>query len=62
MRFVISGTFQPPQDLIPLALAAEEFGFDGMSFSDHVVYPETLDTPYPYTADGGRRYCRLSDD
>jgi probable F420-dependent oxidoreductase len=61
MRFVISGTFQPPQDLVPLALAAEEFGFEGMSFSDHVVYPETLDTPYPYTADGGRRYDETTE-
>lgn len=61
MRFVISGTFQPPQDLVPLALAAEEFGFEGMSFSDHVVYPETLDTPYPYTADGSRRYDETTE-
>jgi probable F420-dependent oxidoreductase len=61
MKFVISGTFQPPQDLIPLALAAEESGFEGISFSDHVVYPETLDTPYPYTADGGRRYDETTE-
>ena len=61
MKFVISGTFQPPQDLIPLALAAEEFGFEAFSFSDHVVYPETLDTPYPYTEDGGRRYDETAE-
>lgn len=61
MKFVISGAFQPPQDLIPLALAAEEFGFEALSFSDHVVYPETLDTPYPYTADGSRRYDETTE-
>jgi len=61
MKFVISGAFQPPQDLIPIALAAEEFGFDALSFSDHVVYPETLDTPYPYTADGSRRYDETTE-
>ena len=61
MKFVISGAFQPPGDLIPLALAAEEFGFEAFSFSDHVVYPETLDTPYPYTADGSRRYDETTE-
>ena len=61
MKFVISGAFQPPRDLIPLALAAEEFGFEAFSFSDHVIYPETLDTPYPYTADGSRRYDETTE-
>jgi len=61
MKFVISGAFQPPQDLIPIALAAEEFGFEAVSFSDHVVYPETLDTPYPYTEDGSRRYDETTE-
>jgi probable F420-dependent oxidoreductase len=61
MKFVIAGTFQPSQHLIPLALAAEEFGFEAFSFSDHVVYPETLDTPYPYTEDGGRRYDETTE-
>ncbi len=56
MKFVISGAFQPPDHLLPLAVAAEEAGFEAIAFSDHVAYPETLDTPYPYTADGTRRY------
>ena len=56
MKFVISGAFQPPRDLVPLALAAEEAGYEAISFSDHVVYPETLDTPYPYTEDGNPRW------
>ncbi len=56
MKFVISAMFQPPQDLVPLAKAADEAGYEAISFSDHVVYPETLDTPYPYTEDGSRRY------
>jgi probable F420-dependent oxidoreductase len=61
MKFVISGAFQPPEDLVPIALAAEESGFEAISFSDHVVYPETLDTPYPYTADGSRRYDETTE-
>ena len=56
MQFVISGAFQPPQHLIPLAKAADEAGYAAIAFSDHAVYPETLDTPYPYTEDGTRRY------
>jgi probable F420-dependent oxidoreductase len=61
MKFVISSAFQPPAHLIPLAIAAEEAGFEAVSFSDHVVYPEKLDTPYPYTEDGSRRYDENSD-
>jgi probable F420-dependent oxidoreductase len=56
LGFVISAAFQPLEQLVPLARAAEEAGFEALSFSDHVVYPETLDTPYPYTDDGSRRY------
>ena len=60
MKFVISAAFQPLDHLVPLALAAEECGYEAISFSDHVVYPETLDTPYPYTDDGSRRYDETS--
>ena len=56
MKFVVSAAFQPLDHLAPLALAAEEAGFEALTFSDHVVYPETLDTPYPYTENGSRRY------
>jgi len=56
MKFVVSAAFQPLENLVALARAAEDAGFEAISFSDHVVYPETLDTPYPYTQDGSRRY------
>ncbi len=52
MKFVISAAFQPPKHLVPIAIAAEEAGFEAIASSDHAVYPETLDTPYPYTEDG----------
>lgn len=61
MKFVVSGAFQPPQHLVPLAIAAEEAGFEAISFSDHAVYPEELDTPYPYTPDGQRRYDETTE-
>lgn len=57
---MIASAFQPPAHLAPLARAADECGFDAMAFSDHVVYPEKLDTPYPYTPDGSRRYDETS--
>jgi len=60
MKFVIAAAFQPLDHLTPLARAADECGFEAMAFSDHVVYPEKLDTPYPYTPDGSRRYDETS--
>jgi probable F420-dependent oxidoreductase len=60
MKFVISAAFQPPEHLIPIAQAADEAGYEAIASSDHAVYPETLDTPYPYTDDGTRRYDESS--
>ncbi len=56
MKFVVSAAFNDPAHLVPLARTAETCGFTAMSFPDHVVHPETLDTPYPYTEDGSRRW------
>jgi probable F420-dependent oxidoreductase len=61
MKFVVAGAFAPPSHLVPLAIAAERAGYEAISFSDHVVYPEQLDTPYPYTEDGTRRYDESSE-
>ena len=60
MKFVISAAFQPPEHLVALGRAAEEAGFEAIASSDHAVYPEVLDTPYPYTEDGVRRYDETS--
>lgn len=48
--------YQPIDQLVPLARAAEEAGFRALSLADHVVDLETVATPYPYTADGSRRW------
>ena len=61
MKFVVSAAFQPPERLIEIAKAADECGYDAIAMPDHVVFPETLDTPYPYTEDGQRRYDERSD-
>lgn len=60
MKFVISAAFQPPEHMIQIAQAADEAGYEAIASSDHAVYPETLDTPYPYTEDGVRRYDETS--
>lgn len=61
LRFVSSLAFQPPAHLIPLAKAADEAGFDAVALSDHVVHPEKIETPYPYTEDGTPRWEPFTD-
>lgn len=56
MRFSIATAFLPPEELVPIAKAADDAGYHAMALSDHIVNLETLTTPYPYTEDGGRRW------
>jgi probable F420-dependent oxidoreductase len=56
VRFSISTAFQPVAHLPALARAADELGYHSVAVPDHVVDLEELATPYPYTADGGRRW------
>ncbi len=56
MRFSIATAYLPPEELAPIAMAADEAGYHAMAIADHVVNLETLSTPYPYTADGSRRW------
>jgi probable F420-dependent oxidoreductase len=56
VKFVCSLAFVPPEELIPLARAADEAGFEAVAVSDHVVHPRRIATPYPYTADGAPRW------
>jgi probable F420-dependent oxidoreductase len=39
-----------------LARTAEAAGFDSVVISDHLIYPEKLETPYPYTRNGQPRW------
>jgi probable F420-dependent oxidoreductase len=56
VRFSYS-TYQVPVDqLLPLAQAAEQVGFDGVSVPDSVFYPEAVSADYPYTFDGSRMW------
>ena len=61
MKVYGSIAFQETSDAIELARAADELGYDGIGIPDHVVNLETLQTPYPYTADGSRRWEAFTD-
>ena len=56
MKFAASLAFSDPTHFCELARAAEESGWDTLVLSDHVVHPEKIETPYPYTADGAPRW------
>jgi probable F420-dependent oxidoreductase len=43
-------------DHVTIARTCEAAGFDGVAVSDHVFFPETLESKYPYTADGRPQY------
>lgn len=58
MQFSIALAFNAPEQWVPLARAADEAGFHSVVVSDHLIYPETLRTPYPYTSSGQPRWQR----
>lgn len=56
MRLGYLETMTDPAYLRPLAIAAEEVGFDAFVVPDSICYPEHSDSKYPYTADGNREF------
>lgn len=61
MKFVIPMAFSAVDEILPLAMAADEHGWDAITFSDHIVHPESISTAYPYTETGERRWEAFSD-
>lgn len=61
MKFYVSTAFLNTPEIIEIAKAADELGYDGVGIPDHVVNLETLETPYPYTKDGARRWQPFTD-
>ena len=57
MQFGMSIAFTDPADYVPLAVAAEENGFSAITLPDHLIYPQQLSVPYPYTEDGVPRFA-----
>jgi alkanesulfonate monooxygenase SsuD/methylene tetrahydromethanopterin reductase-like flavin-dependent oxidoreductase (luciferase family) len=56
MRFVLQFGMGAVDHNIPVAIAAEEAGFDGIACADSLIYPKHSDGRYPYTADGDRSF------
>ncbi|HEX6570318.1 MAG TPA: LLM class F420-dependent oxidoreductase [Acidimicrobiales bacterium] len=52
MKFCQSLMYAAPEQWIELTRVAEAAGFDQVSLSDHVFYPDKLDSSYPYSATG----------
>jgi len=56
MRFSYAESMCDPSQYLPLAVAAEEAGWDGFVVPDSLCYPEVSDSKYPYTPDGSRGF------
>jgi len=52
VKFCQSLMYAAPDDWVELTRVAEAAGFDQVSLSDHVFYPDKLDSSYPYSATG----------
>jgi probable F420-dependent oxidoreductase len=61
VKFVLSTSFSTVSHLTSIAPVADDHGWEAMSFSDHVVHPETISHAYPYTEDGSRRWGAFTD-
>ncbi|MCC6227245.1 MAG: TIGR03619 family F420-dependent LLM class oxidoreductase [Microthrixaceae bacterium] len=56
MRFSNSMLGIEVEDYAAIAQAVEAAGFHSVSLSDHIFYPQTLTSRYPYTPDGKPQY------
>ncbi|HJO23567.1 MAG: LLM class F420-dependent oxidoreductase [Myxococcota bacterium] len=56
MKFCVSLAFTDLTHYVETAKTAEEYGWNYAVVSDHVVHPEKIATPYPYTHDGAPRW------
>jgi probable F420-dependent oxidoreductase len=56
MRFAYHATMCDPEFYLPLAIAAEDTGFDSFTLPDSVCYPEDSDSKYPYNGTGDREF------
>ena len=56
MRFAYHATMCNPGFYLPLAIAAEEAGFDSFTLPDSICYPKDSDSKYPYNKTGDREF------
>lgn len=52
MKFWLMAPWVNPEDMIELAVKAEEVGFEGIMGADHGFIPQSMHASYPYTKDG----------
>lgn len=52
MKFATALAFNDPSHFVEMARTADECGWDWFAVSDHLVFPEKLDSAYPYAKDG----------
>ncbi len=53
MKFWQALSFTETDQLVEIARICEEVGFHGALVSDHVFFPEKIESRYPYSEDGG---------
>ena len=61
MKFYISTGFLDTREILQIAKAADDLGYDGLGIPDHVVNFAELKTPYPYNDTGERRWQPFTD-
>ena len=54
MRWTVPFPMFEADQLLPLAVVAEQAGYDCITVPDSVFYPEEVSAKYPYSDDGGR--------
>jgi len=52
VKFATALAFNDPLHFAEMARTADECGWDWFAVSDHLVFPEKLDSAYPYAKDG----------
>ena len=52
MKFWQMVSYMELDQLLEVAVIAEEVGFEGVMGSDHALYPRQMESPYPYSTDG----------
>jgi len=58
MRFTYIDAMIDPTFLGPLAIAAEDAGYDSFAIPDSICFTEESDSSYPYNPDGDREFLR----
>lgn len=56
MKFSYQVGMCEPDHYLPLARAAEEAGFHGLTIPDSICYPQQASSRYPYNKDGSREF------